>query len=142
MQALLSVTGPFANSTDETRPGDPLPYGRLRRVGSAPTGNRDRRHIPVRVRSGATEAAALIAMDMDPLAGGATEAEVEQQLSIGSAHITYADASLATQTRAQLLGGLCLEASRILVSPGSSSADRGSWAKRLSPWRRVRTGAR
>lgn len=26
MQALLSVTGPFANSTDETRPGDPLPY--------------------------------------------------------------------------------------------------------------------
>lgn len=60
------------------------------------------------------QAAALIALGIDPLAGGGTEASVERSVGIGSARIEYADANDAAQARAQLLGGLCQEASRII----------------------------
>jgi hypothetical protein len=64
------------------------------------------------------QAAAMIQQNVDPLMGGGSDAQVESAISIGSAHIVYADAALSAESRAQLLGGLCLEASRILRQSG------------------------
>ena len=60
------------------------------------------------------QAAALHAIDIDPTAGGALEVGVQTSIGIGSARITYADAAEAVAAKQQILGGLCLEAARIL----------------------------
>jgi len=73
------------------------------------------------------QAAAMITFGIDPLAGGVLEAGgVEQSVGIGSGRITYADAALAVQAQAILLGELCREADRIL---------RNAWLQNMTnPW--------
>jgi hypothetical protein len=61
------------------------------------------------------QAAAWAALGIDPLTGGVTVAGVEQSKSIGTAHITYADAGLASAAKAQALSMLVPEAVRKLV---------------------------
>lgn len=65
-----------------------------------------------------SQAAALDANDVDPLAGGTLEAGVHSSDGIGSARITYADAVAAAEAKQRLLGGLCVEAARIIRNAG------------------------
>lgn len=60
------------------------------------------------------QAAAWAAMGVDPLLGGVTVAKVASQKSIGTAHLTYADAGMAAQARAASLTSLVPEAARKL----------------------------
>jgi|GEM_PF-5468554 len=60
------------------------------------------------------QAAAWDAMGINPLLGGVQTAAVASQKSIGSAHLTYADAGQAAQARADALTTLVPEAARKL----------------------------
>jgi hypothetical protein len=65
------------------------------------------------------QAAALIAFEIDPTAGGTLEAGgVETSVAIGSARITYADTIAAIEAIQQLLGGLTRDAALILRQAG------------------------
>lgn len=64
------------------------------------------------------QAAALAAADIDPTFGGTLEPGVQTSIGIGSARITYADAADAVAAKQDLIGGLCLEARRILRQAG------------------------
>lgn len=60
------------------------------------------------------QAAAWAALGVDPLTGGVQTAAVASQKSIGTAHITYADATLSAAARAAALTSLVPEAVRKL----------------------------
>lgn len=65
------------------------------------------------------QAAALLSFDVDPLAGGTLEAGgVETSVALLSARVTYADAAAAVEAQQQLLGGLTLDAQRVLRQAG------------------------
>ena len=61
------------------------------------------------------QAAAWAALGIDPLLGGVQVAAVASQKSIGTAHLTYADAGTAAQARAAALPTLVPAAVRKLV---------------------------
>lgn len=61
------------------------------------------------------QAAAWAALGIDPLTGGVVVAGVASQKSIGTAHLTYADAGLAAAAKAQAVTQLVPEAVRKLV---------------------------
>ena len=66
-----------------------------------------------------SHAAALYTFSIDPLAGGTLESGmVESAVGIGTARITYADATAALEAQGELVNGICLEASRILRQSG------------------------
>lgn len=64
------------------------------------------------------QAAALIALAVDPLAGGVLQEGVESQSRFGSASFTFADAAQAADAKHQALTGLVLDAQRILRDAG------------------------
>jgi hypothetical protein len=61
------------------------------------------------------QAAAWAALGIDPLAGGVQVAGVESQVSIGTAHITFADAAGAAVAKAAALTRLVPDAARKLA---------------------------
>ena len=65
------------------------------------------------------QAAAYAAFGIDPLTGGGLlGGVVETGAQIGTARLTYGDATTALQSRIALVNGLCLEAHRILRQAG------------------------
>lgn len=60
------------------------------------------------------QAAAWNALGIDPLTGGVVVSGVKSQKSIGTAHITYADAGMAAQAKAEALTSLVPSAVRKL----------------------------
>jgi hypothetical protein len=73
------------------------------------------------------QAAALVALALDPNAGGAVTPSVKESKSIGTARITYAqaDAANAAAAKAQAATGLVPDALRILRDAGLA---------RTAPW--------
>lgn len=65
-------------------------------------------------RATCIQAAAWNAMGYDPLTGGVLTSTVKSNKSIGSAHVTYADAQMAAQARADAITGLVPAAVRVL----------------------------
>ncbi len=64
------------------------------------------------------QAAALIALSVDPLAGGVIQEGVESQSRMGTAGFTFADAQYAADAKQQALNGLVTDAQRILRDAG------------------------
>lgn len=64
------------------------------------------------------QAAFLNTADVDPNQGAVVTASVEQATRIGSASITFADATAAAAAKQQAVEGLCLDAARILRNAG------------------------
>lgn len=71
------------------------------------------------------QAAAWAALGIDPLKGGVQVAGVASQKSIGTAHITYADAAMAATAKAEALTKLVPEAVRKLVE--NNMCDSNVW---------------
>lgn len=65
------------------------------------------------------QASALIALEIDPAAGGILQGgQIEQAVQILSARVTYADSGAAVEALQQVLGSLVPEAARCLKQAG------------------------